>query len=76
MSNEPKNKLREDNRPDYEAPRATRLSDFQTGRGGIGCTVPGSGAQAECSTGTTAGSCFANGNTATTCAPTGGGFNT
>ena len=56
--------LLQDNRPEYEPPRATRLSDFQTGSGGAICTPTGSGDLIGCTTGNSAGDCITNGNSA------------
>lgn len=76
MADESKKKLPQDSRPEYEPPRATRLSDFQTGSGGtlpvIVCN-PGTGVTAECIPGTNATSgCFGSGNSANlTCSTSG-----
>ena len=57
-------------RPAYEPPRALRLSDTDPG-GGVAqpCSLPGSGADGECSSGSLAGSiCGASGSSANICA--------
>jgi hypothetical protein len=61
MSEELKDQQPQDDRPEYEPPRALRLGDVHTGTGPPACTAPGSGEAAFCTNGPGAGDNCGNG---------------